>query len=205
VEARANRVLENPEYQFVHYRKKDVEKFAEDFCTVYNQAWVKHKGTHEMQKEQVVAIFRRLNPVVDEQLVWFGYHNGEPIAFFLQLPELNQIFKYMNGKFGWWEKLKFVWYKDVMKVCNRVFGVVFGVTPRFQGRGVEAAIMMTYSKVAWQPEYKYKDVEMNWIGDFNPKMMHVCENLGASIIRTHATYRYLFDRDRPFERCPIIE
>jgi hypothetical protein len=33
----------------------------------------------------------------------------------------------------------------------------------------------------------------------------VCENLGAENYRTLATYRYLFDRTKPFERHPIIE
>jgi hypothetical protein len=46
---------------------------------------------------------------------------------------------------------------------------------------------------------------MNWIGDFNPKMMRVAESIDGRIWRTHATYRYLFDRTKPFERAPIIE
>ena len=43
---------------------------------------------------------------------------------------------------------------------------------------------------------------MNWIGDFNPKMMRMAEALGGTIWRTHATYRYLFDRTKLFERAP---
>jgi hypothetical protein len=46
---------------------------------------------------------------------------------------------------------------------------------------------------------------MNWIGDFNPKMMRVCEQLLAEIYKTHHTYRFLFDREKPFERHPIFD
>jgi hypothetical protein len=63
---------------------------------------------------------------------------------------------------------------------------------------------VAYSKLAWGIGIPYNTIEMNWIGDFNPKMMRVCEQLGATIVRTHATYRYLFDRNLPFERCKII-
>jgi hypothetical protein len=45
---------------------------------------------------------------------------------------------------------------------------------------------------------------MNWIGDFNPRMLAVIRSIGARIYKTHVTYRYLFDRERPFERSPII-
>jgi hypothetical protein len=44
---------------------------------------------------------------------------------------------------------------------------------------------------------------MNWIGDFNPRMLVVTRSIGSKIIKTHATYRKLFV-DRPFERYPII-
>ena len=45
----------------------------------------------------------------------------------------------------------------------------------------------------------YKDVELSWAGDFNPKIISVYEATGA-----HYTMRYLFDRNKPFQRAPII-
>jgi len=60
---------------------------------------------------------------------------------------------------------------------------------------------MTFSKVAIAPGFPYKELEMNWIGDFNPSMMKVVENIGGKIHKTHVTYRYLFDRDKPFSRA----
>jgi len=43
---------------------------------------------------------------------------------------------------------------------------------------------------------------MNWIGDFNPKMMRVAEQVGGKILKTHHTYRFLFDRNKEFKRMP---
>jgi hypothetical protein len=53
------------------------------------------------------------------------------------------------------------------------------------------------------PAAGYRFTEMNWIGDFNPRMMVTIRAIGAKVIKTHATYRKLFI-DRPFERYPII-
>jgi hypothetical protein len=62
---------------------------------------------------------------------------------------------------------------------------------------------MAAAKVV-QPNAKYTDFEMNWIGDFNPKMMHVAESAGGKICKTHITYKLLFDSNVPFTRSPVI-
>jgi hypothetical protein len=46
---------------------------------------------------------------------------------------------------------------------------------------------------------------MQWIGDFNPKMLNIALNLGDTTrSRVLVTYRYIFDRTRPFKRHPIL-
>ena len=128
---------------------------------------------------------------------------GRPIGFFIALPEINQIFKHVNGNLNWWGKLKFVYHKW-RGTCTTFFGLAFGIDPDFQGKGLEGAIFDECKKIV-SGKNKYKDVVITWIGDFNPKMIHVIENLGAKKLRTLATYRYLFDREAPFERAKIIK
>ncbi|MDZ7777561.1 MAG: hypothetical protein U5L09_19085 [Bacteroidales bacterium] len=45
---------------------------------------------------------------------------------------------------------------------------------------------------------------MNWIGDFNPKMMHVAEQVGGKVLKVHHTYRYLFDPEKNLNVCRNI-
>jgi GNAT superfamily N-acetyltransferase len=200
---RAQRIYANPEFTFKHIEKKHLKKYSEDFREVYNKAWANHLGVGDMTAEKAHALMLRMKPILDEELVWFGYHKGEPVAFFIMLPELNQIFKHVNGKLDLIGKLKFLYHK-LMKTNKKVFGVIFGVTPEYQKRGVESAIALSFSKVAWKPNYQYEELELNWIGDFNRKMMKFVELLGTTINKTHITYRYLFDRSKPFERHKMI-
>jgi len=83
-------------------------------------------------------------------------------------------------------------------------GIVFGVDQAFQSKGVEGA-MIKWSQLNIATKKRYEQTVLIWVGDFNPKMIKVCENLGAKVYRTYHTYRYLFDRNKPFERCPIVE
>ena len=191
-----------PEYKAIHLKKNNLQKFSDDFCIVYNKAWAKHEGNKELSKNVAFKMFSTMKPVMDENLIWFVYRGDEPIAFWVNLPELNQIFKYLNGKFGLLAKLKYVWLKR-RGVCNKFTGIVFGVIPEYQGKGIDYYMIMQASKVI-QQKNQYTDFEMQWQGDFNPKILNVSRNLGANQSRRLTTYRYIFDRSREFKRHPLL-
>ena len=195
---------DNPAFKARYIDKGNLEKYASDFTTVYNAAWAGHGGMKQIKKEQVVQMFKQMKPVMDEKVIWFTYHNEEPIAIFVNLPDLNQWFKYLNGKFDLLHKLKFLWIKKT-KPCKKFIGLVFGVVPEFQGKGIDAFMIVEAAKVVQQPEIPYTEYEMQWIGDFNPKMINVAENFSDTYrSRVLATYRYLFDRTKEFRRHPIL-
>ena len=142
---------------------------------------------------------------MDEKIIWYAYYKDDPIAIFVNLPDLNQWFKYLNGKFDLLHKLKFLWYKRFKK--NTKFnGIVFGVVPEWHGKGVDSYIIAETAKYVQSEKCPYFDYEMQWIGDFNPKMLNIAAGLGeVHRSRNLATYRYLFDRNKPFVRHPILD
>ena len=201
---RANTIMANPDYSFRYIKGKELqEKAPEYFMTVYNKAWARHMGKSIALKEAQL-MFGKMKPIIDPRLIYFAFFKGEPVGFFIQIPEINQIFKHVNGKMDLIGKLKFLWYKT-FSPPNKMLGLVFGVVPEHQGKGVESAMIISYDKMSGKSSFPYKTIEMNWIGDFNPKMMRVCEQLLATIYKTHHTYRYLFDREKPFQRHPIFD
>lgn len=195
-------IAKDPAYSARHLQKKHLEKYATDFCIVYNKAWAKHGGGKDITKEQALRIFKQMAPAMDERIVWFLYYNEEPIGCWLNLPELNQFFKHMNGKFGLLQKLLFLWLK-LTGYCHKFTGIVFGLIPEFQGKGADAYLIVEGAKII-QHKLPYNQYEMQWIGDFNPKMMNIAESLGTYRSRKLTTYRYLFDRTKEFKRHPIF-
>lgn len=204
VEEKAQRIYNNPEYHFEHIRLSHWKRYAEDFRTIYNLAWAKFPGVREMTAEVAERLFRKIKPIVDEELIWFAYAGTKPVAFFIVIPDINQIIKHLNGQFNWWAKLKFLlllWRGVITRTC----GLVFGVVPEYQGRGVESAIALRFRQAGRDnPHFQYQTIDMNWVGDFNPKMIRFVSQLGTSIHKQYITYRYLFDRSKPFKRCPRV-
>ena len=117
---------------------------------------------------------------------------------------LNQFFQATNGNFNWWGKLKFLWRK-LFSQPSFVWGLAFGVTPKFQGLGMESYVLNSAADYLRTKRPNYKDVIVTWIGDFNPKMMHVTKSMGANNYHDLKTYRKLFDENAVYERSPIIE
>ncbi|MFN8290862.1 MAG: hypothetical protein U0U70_11430 [Chitinophagaceae bacterium] len=203
----------DPHFSSAHIRKDQLEKFARDFTIVYNKAWAGHGGMKQLEERLVIKMFRTMKPVMDERVSWFVYYKGEPVGIWINLPDLNHWFKYLNGQFSLWHKLKFLWVKSRVKNPKFV-GLVFGVIPEFQGQGVDSYMIVEGCKVIQglhieNGEYKlgkliYEDYEMQWIGEFNPKMINVAEALGTYRSRILTTYRYNFDRTKEFRPHPVL-
>lgn len=207
--AKAERLYENPEYEFRTFDKKNPEKMARDFCAVYNSGWAKFQGVKPMTDEGALAMMREMSPIIDTEVLYLSYHNDRPVGFFVMLPDLNCVIGNFKGKFGLWQKLQLLLAIRGKKI-NRLSGLIFGVASEYQGKGIEAGMIRQLEiylldRIA-RNKVQYNTLEMGWIGDFNPVMMRMCESyVKATPFKKHVTYRYLFDRTRPFERCARLK
>ncbi len=195
---------DRPDIRFASARHGDAEKLARDLQHVYSLAWGRHDGVSPMTLAQARTLVQKMKAIIDYDIIWFGYHHEVPVSMLVALPGLNQIFQRTGPNLNWWGKIKFVlekarWERRTNKITN---AVLYGVVPEFQGTGIDAAMC-----VAARPVFEqrgYSDGELVWIGDFNPKMMATCRAVGATICKTHHTYRQYFDPNHPFARSPII-
>ncbi len=192
----------NKDITAISLKKNQLEKFAKDFTEIYNKAWYKHGEGKEMDQKKAMRIFKNMKPILNEHICWFVYHQEKPIAMWLNIPDLNQWFKFLNGKFGILEKLKFLWLKKFKK-NPKMIGIIFGVVPEWQRKGIDG-FMICEGTHHLRKFTKFKETELQWIGDFNPKMIRIAENLDTFVSRKLATYRYLFDREKTFERHKIL-
>lgn len=206
-------LAKDPDFSSAHIKKNQLDRFARDFTIVYNKAWAGHGGLKQLEEKVVRKMFQSMSPVMDERINWFIYYKGQPAGIWINLPDLNQWFKYLNGQFGLLSKLKFLWIKKTRS--NRKFnGLVFGVIPEVQGRGAEGYMIVEGCRIIQGLSVKngqyevgkpiYDEYEMQWIGEFNPKMVNVAEAITPHRSRILTTYRYLFDRTREYKPHPVV-
>jgi len=192
-------IARKPDFHYEHADLRNKEKYARDIAHIYNEAWGDFKDDFTpMEEADILENFERTKAIIDEELAWFVYYKDEPVAFFLFYPDVNQILSKLNGKLHLINKMRFFYYLRTRKI-TRVRAVVAGIVPKFRNSGIESAVLRhlvkPFSKRTWITE-----VELSWVGDFNPEMRTMYEAVGCELAKIHNTYRYLFNPDAPFER-----
>ena len=192
-------ISKRPGYSFDHFRFKNAAKYVNDVVEVYNATWAEFKEDFTpLDPEVLHDTIRKTKIFLEEDLVWFAYHNDQPIAFFLLYPDINQILKHLSGKLDPLSIAKLLVMKKNHKI-TRIRAAAAGVHPKYQNSGVESAIFFQLYKV-FKAKPWYRELELSWVGDFNPKMISIYEAIGAQKSKTHTTYRYLVDRNAEFIR-----
>jgi len=121
---------------------------------------------------------------------------------FVMVPDFNQILAKLNGGITLLNLPKVMWLKW-RKTMTRTRSLIIGVVPKYQRSGIEAALFWHLRPVMYKKRW-YKEMELSWAGDFNPKIIALYESVGGKRVKTHYTMRYLFDREKKFTRAPLI-
>jgi hypothetical protein len=192
-------LIERKGYSFRHFEFRNTRKFIDDICTIYNLTWGYLKEDFTPLKPEILeeALYK-MKPMLDEELVWFAYLNDKPIGFFILIPDFNQILRHFNGTINSLNLIRFFYYK-VTHEMTRVRSLVGGVLHSHQNTGVEIAIFYKFYQVFMKKPW-FNELEIGWVGDYNPKMIATCEYLGASWVKTHVTFRYMINDKLRFVR-----
>lgn len=196
-------VAKKPGFSFEHFSFTNADKYVNDVVSIYSEAWKFHENFTPLYHKEVKEMMEDMKLIIDEEFIWFAYHEGQPIAFFVMIPDINQALKHINGKLDIVSKLKLLYHVKNNKTINRARITVMGVVPKFQKAGVESAIFWHLDKVMKKRPH-YRELELSWVGDFNPKMQSIYEAVGGVHTKTHQTLRCIFDKSIPFERAEII-
>jgi GNAT superfamily N-acetyltransferase len=189
-------ISKRPGYTFRHFEFRNKTKFVNDVVEIYNTTWASFKEDFTpLDPKFLEATMQKAKAFLDEELIWFAYHNEKPVSFFILFPDLNQIIRHFNGKMTFLEHDQIFMVPHTHKM-TRMRALVAGVIPAYQNSGIESAIFYQLYKVFRKKQW-YKELELSWVGDFNPKMISIYEAIGAEKAKTHITFRYMLDKSIP--------
>lgn len=188
-----------PDFSFRHFTWENSEKYIKDIISIYSEAWSVFKEDFTPLREKTLRNeLEDARSIVDPEMIWFAYHKQKPVAFFIMMPDANQILRKLNGKMHIVNKLRFFYLRNTGEI-NRIRAMVAGVSPKFQNSGVESGIFWHMNE-KMKHKKRYREIELSWVGDYNPKMISLYEAVGAKRAKTHHTYRYMLDDSIGFER-----
>ena len=115
--------------------------------------------------------------------------DGEPAAFLVVLPNLNEVIRDLNGKllpFGW---VKMLWRLKV-KHPKTARIPLMGVRRRYQDTPLGAGLAFAVINAILQPAIKLgiREMELSWILEDNMRMRKIIESINGRVYKTYRVY-----------------
>lgn len=185
---RINRLMEiikrrNPDLKIRPVNLKKIHEEVEIVRSIYNEAWKENWGFLPLTKEELEATAQEFKLILDTDLAHIAEINGEPVAFSIALPDLNQIFKKMNGRLFPFGIFKFLFGR---KKITRIRTALMGVMPEHRGRGIDA--LLHQKAIVNGPKKGITESEMSWILSTNTDMIRVAEKIGGTRDKTYRMF-----------------
>lgn len=177
----------------IRIRKVDKSKFAEEaaiILAILNDAWADNWGFIPLTQPEIDDVGKKLKPIVFEELIRIAELDGEPVAFMITLPDLNEAIRPFNGRLFPFNVFKLLWWLRAPKA--RTMRVpLMGVVKRLQASRMAsqlAFMMIEYIRRDSVAKYGASRGEIGWILDDNQGMNAIAEAIDAHVNKVYQVY-----------------
>jgi hypothetical protein len=170
----------------ISIRKVDKSRFAEEaqlILNLLNDAWSNNWGYVPLTESEIAYAGKKLKPIIYEDLVRIAEYDGEPVAFMITLPDINELIADLNGElfpFGW---AKLLW--RLRKPRTRRSRVpLMGVARKLhQSRLASqlAFMLIEFTRRDAVGKFGIGVGEFGWILEDNKGMLSIAELPGARV------------------------
>ena len=180
----------NPKIRIRQVDRKRFEEEAALLLGILNDAWSDNWGYIPLTESEIGYAGRKLKPIVLEDMILVAEYEGEPVAFMLSLPDINQFLRDLGGSlfpFGW---AKLLWRLQRMRPDGgRV--PLMGVVKRLHASRLAsqlAFMMIEYIRRAGTGHYGIRRAEVGWVLEDNGPMISIAEAIESRINRVYRIY-----------------
>ena len=177
----------------INVRKVDKSKFDEEAAIILhilNDAWSDNWGFVPFTDKEIAYAGKKFKPIVREDLIMIAEYEGEPVAFMMTLPNLNEVLQPMGGSlfpFGW---AKLLWWLRMPR--SKTMRVpLMGVLKKHQASRLAsqlAFMMIEYIRRSAIANYGAERGEIGWVLDDNPGMNAIADAIESTVNKEYTIY-----------------
>jgi hypothetical protein len=178
----------------IRIRKVDKSRFDEEarlILEILNDAWSDNWGFVPFTEGEIAYAGKKFKPIVFEDLIMVAEYDGEPVAFMMTLPDLNEALAPLKGSllpFGWAKLL--LWLRKPRVRTMRV--PLMGVRKRLQSSRMASQLaFMMIETIRLQAIARYGATrgEIGWILEDNQGMVAIAEAIESRVNREYMLYQ----------------
>lgn len=180
----------NPKIRIRQVDRSRFDAEAALILEILNDAWSDNWGFVPFSQSEITYAGKKFKPIVREDLIMVAEYEGEPVAFMMTLPDLNEVIRPMGGKlfpFNWIKLL--LWLRKPRVRTMRV--PLMGVRKRLQSSRLAsqlAFMMIEYIRRNAIREYGATRSEIGWILEDNQGMNAIAEAIDSHVNKVYAIY-----------------
>ena len=180
----------NPRIRIRHVDKSRFGAEAELILSILNEAWAGNWGFIPLTPAEIAYAGKKLKPIIYEDLVRIAELDGEPVAFMITLPDINELIADLNGRlfpFGWAKLLR-----RLRKPRTRRARVpLMGVASKLHGTRLASQLaftMIEHNRRACVTKYGISHGEFGWVLEDNQGMLSIAQLPGAEVNKVYRIY-----------------
>ena len=177
----------------IRVRNVDKSRFDEEaaiIISILNEAWSKNWGFVPFTEAEKAYAGKKLKPLILEGANMIAEVDGEPAAFMMSWPDLNQQLIHMKGTLWPFNWAKLLWW--LRKPTSDNFRVpLMGVVGKYQGSRMAsqlAFMMIEYIRRYAVGEHGAKRAEVGWVLEDNHGMVAIADAIEAKMNREYRIY-----------------
>ena len=177
----------------IRIRMVDKSRFDEEarlILNLLNDAWSNNWGYVPLTEAEIKYAGKKLKPIIFNELVRIAEIDGEPVAFMLTIPDINELTADLNGELFPFNFIKLLW--RLRKPRTRRLRVpLMGVTRKLHHTRLAtqlAFMMIEYTRRDATTKYGATHGEFGWILEDNKGMLSIAQLPGAHINHRYRIY-----------------
>ena len=180
----------NPRINIRNVDKRQFDKEAALILGILNDAWSGNWGFVPLTDAEVAHVGKKLKPLVFNDLIMVAEVEGEPVAFMITVPDLNEQLIRMGGSLFPFNGAKLLWWLRAPRV--RTMRVpLMGVVKKLQATRLAsqlAFMMIEYIRRNSHANYGATRGEIGWILEDNQGMNAIAGAIDSHINKTYTIY-----------------
>ncbi len=165
-----------------HIDLKNLRRDVDIILRIFNEAWCENWGYVPMTDREITAMADELRLIVDLPITYLVFLDGEPAAFMVAMPDINQILvQNRNGSVLSRHFFRLVFNRK--NYIDRFRVLLMGTLKRYRLLGLDA--LMYHRLLHDAKAAGYRTVEMSWILESNKAMNHAAAHMGARIYQRY--------------------
>jgi len=177
----------------IRIRMVDKSKFNEEarlILNLLNDAWSNNWGYVPLTEAEIAYAGKKLKPIIFNELVRVAELDGEPVAFMLTIPDINELIKDLNGELFPFNFVKLLWRLHKPRT-RRLRVPLMGVAKKLHHTRLAsplAFMMIEYTRREGTTKYGATHGEFGWILEDNKGMLSIAELPGAVVNHRYRIY-----------------